>query len=364
MRTFGSGIIRAGCAPLCRLGKAAAIAGTGGLAAAGSAAAHEAWLLTPSEIERLALAPMPALFTSMWSLALASAIGGALAFGALRLERATRSTEARLMAPAAAAAPTLGALAVRVGLAAMLALAAVGGLPRHGAAPWVDPTFLVPDMPLSLAPGWEWLALAQAILAASLAVGFLTRLCGLAVVALAVLGLVVFGAAFLAYAPHFAAPGLLLAIVGGGTASLDHSLGIDTWLRPGKRLATAAWAGSMVLIGGGFVYLAVTFKLMQPTLIMEILDKGEVPLLGLPLGVAALAMAGVEIIAGTLFAVGRLTRPVALFLIGAFTFFAITLGETPLFHANLYGAMALFLLAGRTCPEPRREVGGTRAVAA
>jgi len=363
MTTFGSAIIRSGCASVGCLRTGMAIAATGGLTA-GPVAAHEAWLLTPSEIERLALAPMPALFTSMWALGLASAIGGALAFGALRIERATRAAEARLMGPAAAAAPPLGALAVRLGLAAMLALAAVGGLPRHGTLPWAEPTFLVPDMPLALAPGWEWLALAQAILAASLAVGFLTRLCGMAVVALALLGLAVFGPAFLAYAPHFAAPGLLLAIVGGGTASLDHALRVEPWLRPGKDVAAAAWAGSMALIGGGFVYLAVTFKLMQPTLIMEILDKGEVPLLGVPLAVAALAMAGVEIIAGTLFAVGRLTRPVALFLIGAFTFFAVTLGETPLFHANLYGAMALFVLAGRTCPAPQREVGGMQAVTA
>ena len=88
-------------------------------------------------------------------------------------------------------------------------------------------------------------------------------------------------------------------------------------------------------------------------------DHGKVPLLGLPLAVAALVMTGVELVAGTLLLFGRLTRPIALLLIGAFTFFAVTIGETPLFHANLYGAMAMLLLAGRALPaEPRAAMPG------
>ena len=63
-----------------------------------------------------------------------------------------------MAAPLARAAPELGPLAVRAGLSIMLTLSAVGGLPRHGTAPWTEPTLLVPDMQLSLAPGWAWLA--------------------------------------------------------------------------------------------------------------------------------------------------------------------------------------------------------------
>jgi uncharacterized membrane protein YphA (DoxX/SURF4 family) len=105
-----------------------------------------------------------------------------------------------------------------------------------------------------------------------------------------------------------------------------------------------------VLLGGGFVYLGVAFKLTQPTLLMAVLEHGQVPLFGLPLAVAALAMTGVEVIAGALLAVGRLARPIALLLIGAFSFLAVTLGETPLFHAQLYGAMAMLALSGRHLP--------------
>ena len=251
---------------------------------------------------------------------------------------------------------------LRVSLAAMLALAALGGLPRHGTAPWAEPTLFVPDMQLSLAPGWGWLAIAQLILAAFLAAGLLTRAAGLALVALSLLGLAAFGPTFTAYAPHFIAPGLMLAVCGGGALALDRHVGTEDWLRPPERLARAGWIVALALIGGGFVYLGVTFKLTQPTLIIAILEHGHVPVLGLPLPVVALVMAGVEVIAGTLFALRRLTRPIAIFLIGAFTFFALTLGESPLLHANLYGAMGFCLLSGRTFRPPgrsgRRHAGG------
>ena len=328
------------------------------------AAAHEAWLLTPAEIEALARMPMPALFASSGSLALASLVGGAMALAALWAEDRLRPVERRLTAPLVALAPKLGPIAIRLGLAVMLALAAVGGLPRAGTAPWTQPTLFVPDMQLALVAGWDWLAPAQIMLACFLAAGLFTRAAGLAVVALALVGIAAFGTPFLGYGPHFAAPGLMLAILGGGGLSLDRALGTQGWLRPSPRLASAGWTLALVLIGGGFVYLGVTVKLTQPTLLMAILTHGEVPLFGLPLDGVALVMTGIEIIAGAMLALGRLTRPVALMLIGGFTFFAVVLGETPLFHANLYGVMAMLVLAGPALPDAAPLGASSRAVAA
>ena len=77
----------------------------------------------------------------------------------------------------------------------------------------------------------------------------------------------------------------------------------------------------------------------------------------------ALVMTGVEIVCGILLVLGRAVRPVALTIMGAITFLALVLGETPLFHANLYGCMAMFALAGRTCAipaSPAREFGFRR----
>jgi hypothetical protein len=321
-----------------------------GVVSAGSAAAHEAWLLTPSEVAALSRMTPPALFTNPWLLGLAAAIGGTLAAVALRLEDRFRGIEAQIAAPLRALATVGGPLALRAGLAATLALGALGGLPRHGTAPWSQPTLMVPDMQLALAPGWDWLALVEVALAVLLAFGAMTRLAGLGVVALACAGLAAFGVSFLDYAPHFIAPGLMLAICGGGALSVDRSLGIEAWLQPGARLTRVGWAACLALIGGGFVYLAIAVKLTQPTLIMAILEHGDVPRLGLSLPVTALVMTGVELIAGALLAMGRLVRPIAMVLMGGFGFFAVTLGETPLLHANLIGAMVMLVMAGRMAP--------------
>ncbi len=331
-------------------------------ALSGIASAHEAWLLSPAETQALSQVPAPHLFTSGASLALASVVWAAVIGAALWAERRFAPVESALAAPLAKAAPVFGPLAVRLGLAAMLVLSAAGGSPRHGTAPWSEPTLFVPDMQLLLAPGWDWLVAAQIVLAAAIAAGFLTRFAALGLIALSVLGLVVFGSPFLAYAPHFIAPALMLVVCGAGALSVDRVLDVDDWLRPSAAASRVGWAAALALLGAGFVFLAVSCKLFHPMLLMEILGHGHVPLLGLPLPVAVLVMAGVELGAGILLAFGRLVRPIALFLIGSFTFLAITLGESPLLHANLYAAMVMLAMAGREVPHPVFERRMDRAV--
>ncbi len=328
-----------------------------GVLSATAGAAHEAWLLSPAEVSALSRRPLPDLFTSGWSLGLAAATGALVALAALHAEQRWRALESRTLAPLARLAPELGPVAVRLGLATMLAMSALGLLPRHGTQLWAEPTLFVPDMQLSLAPAWGWLAPCQFALAVALAAGFLTRAAGLVVVVLSLLGLAAFGVAFLSYAPHFIAPGLILALFGGGRFAMDRMVFTDDWLLPNRAMLDLGWRLALGLLGGGFVYLAVAYKLTQPTLLIAILEYGRVPTLGAPIEVAALVMTGVELIAGTLLAVGRLVRPIGLFLIASFTFFAVTIGETPLFHSNLYGVMVMLVLSGARAPVP----GATRA---
>jgi uncharacterized membrane protein YphA (DoxX/SURF4 family) len=327
------------------------LAALAGISFTGPAAAHEAWLLSPSEISHLAQSPLPDLFTSPWSIGGAATASILVMSMALRADKGLQAVEARFSARLTGLASELGPVAVRLGLALMLGLAGAGGLPRHGTPLWTEPTLFVPDMQLSLAPGLAGLAAMQVALAVMLATGFLTRIAGLMVMMLALFGLAAFGVPFLDYALHFIAPGLILAIFGGGCLSLDRMIEMEAWMKPPARLAGIAWTATLAIMGGGFVYLGVTCKLIQPTLLMAILEQGEVPLFGLPLDFAALVMTGVEIVAGTLLALGRLTRWIAVFLITAFTFLAITLGENPLFHANLYGVMVMLLLSGRDLPD-------------
>ena len=315
---------------------------------AAPAIAHEAWLLTPAEIEALAAEPMPDLFTSRAMLALAAIIGSIATCIALVIEGRLKQYEARFDARLSSMAFWVGPAGLRAGLAVMLALAGTGGLPRHGTAPWTEPTLLVPDMELSLLAGFDWLAPMQIVLAGLLICGLFTRLLGLVIISLSCVGLALFGGDFVSYAPHFIAPGLLLVLLGGGVVSLDQLLGLDeAWSVP-ENMRQVILRVAQILVGVGFVYLAVAYKLTQPTLLIAILQHGQLPSFGLPYPVIALIMTGIEIICGTLLIVGRMIRPVSLAIIGAITFLAVTLVETPLFHANLYATMIIFALAGKT----------------
>ena len=319
--------------------------------------AHEAWLLTPAEIEELSRAPVPELFRSQFWLGLAAVIAFALTLFALRLEPVIARIEDRVIAPVWKRYGDVGPLTLRVGLAAMLLLAAFGGLPRHGTDAWTVSTFLVPDMQLVNVPGGEALIAAQTVLGILLIAGLATRTCGLVLFALSLAGPAMFGPAFWSYSPHFAAPGLILVALGAGRFSLDEMLNIDFGERAVAPVRQILWRMSHVLIGLGFIYLGFAYKLMQPTLLIAILEHGEMPTLGLPMAVIALIMTGVEILCGTLLVTGRLVRPVALAILGAITFLAVVLGETPLFHANLYGALFVILLAGRRVPIARGVTG-------
>ena len=310
---------------------------------------HEAWLLTPDETARLAVAPIPSVFQEIWPLSGFVVFIVLCSLAMLVFAEVFRKQERRLFSPLATLAPWIGPLAIRQGLAVMLGLSALGGLPRHGTEFWSVPTLMVPDMQIALAGDeWAWLAYAEFIIALCLFLGVLVRLSALALVTLVGFGFWVFGFPFLAYGPHFLAPALLLLLYGGGALSLD------TALRSNKApLATFepaptvwVWRLAMFLLGATFVYLGIAYKLNQPTLLIAILEHGDVPTFGLPLDLAALIMMLAELTAGALLALGLLVRPIAIFLISAFTFFAVTIGETPLFHANLYGTMLMLLMIG------------------
>ncbi|MGI9420559.1 MAG: hypothetical protein ACR2RA_22275 [Geminicoccaceae bacterium] len=312
-----------------------------------AALAHEAWLLTPDEMAELAVAPIPPVFTGFWPLAGFVVALAVAALGALIVADRLRNAERRLFAPLEAVAAAIGPTLVRLGLALMLGLGAIGGLPRHGTALWTTPTLMVPDMQITLAGGgWAWLAYAELIIALCLLAGVFIRLAAIGVILLVLMGFWAFGTPFLAYGPHFIAPALILLVYGSGI----FALGSERDRASLREWRHVAWRVVMALLGGTFVYLGIAYKLNQPTLLIAILDHGDVPTVGLPLEIAALVMMLVEVTAGALLALGLLVRPIALFLIGAFTFFAVTIGETPLFHANLYGAMAMLFMAGGDAP--------------
>ena len=312
--------------------------------------AHEAWLLTPVEIEELSRAPVPTLFRSHLWLGLAASVGFLLTLFASQLEPMIAKLESRTIVPVWERYGDVGPLVLRLGLAAMTLLASFGGLPRHGVEAWTVPTFLVPDMQLTTVAHSDVLIAAQIVLTTVLLAGLATRACGLAVIVMSLVGPVLFGPSFWSYTLHFAGPGLMLIALGAGRFSFDHAFDVDFGERLTAPYSGMIWRISLIVIGAGFVHLGLVYKLMQPTLLIAILEHGEMPTFGLPMPVIALIMTGVEILCGALLIAGRLVRPAALTILGAVTFLAVVLGETPLLHANLYGALFVVLLAGLGVP--------------
>ena len=317
---------------------------------AGDAGAHEAWLLTPREMIALAAEPKPAIYTSLLLSAPIVLALSAGVFAAILAEPRWQAFETRLARPFADRIADLGPLAVRIGLAIMLVTAGFGLLPVPNVAVGSAPTLFVPDMQLKLlAGGWAFLAPLQIVLALPLLAGVGSRFAGLCVVLLAGAGIALFGPAFLSYAGHFAVPGLYLVFAGAGRFRLPLPAAWSQAVRtPLDRLALspAVYRGLMLVFGANFAYLGITYKLLQPTLLIAILEHGQFPSFGIDYSVIAFVMTYVEIAAGLLLVCGLLVRLIAIFLICAFTMFALTLGETPLFHANLYAMALVFLMAG------------------
>ncbi|MFS4583454.1 hypothetical protein [Phaeobacter sp. C3_T13_0] len=190
------------------------------------------------------------------------------------------------------------------------------------------------------------MALPALISSVFLVLGFGTRAAALGIVCLAGLGSCLFSLDFISYyGLHFAAPALLLMHFGGGAYSVDRLLppSLPALLPNSPRVI---WNLVQVTIGATFAIIAISVKFLQPTLLIAILEHGSMQLFGLPVQVVALIMMAIELMAGVLLALGQLIRPIALFLLFAFTFFAVTLQESPLLHGNLYGVFLFFFLHG------------------
>lgn len=307
--------------------------------------AHEAWVLSPSEYAALATEPVPEIFLSSTTLLLASVVAMILVTLALWLQNQLVPFEEGVSEQLYSLGLTIGGPLLRLGLAVPIGLSALGGLPRHGTERWAEPTFLVPDMQVGSMQYQETLCFFCLLTAALLILGLWTRAAALCVILLTLAGGLLFGAVFIfSYAAHFIAPALILMWIGAGPLSVDWHFGLSGPKISGR--LDFIWPVIMLMSGATFVYLALSIKLAHPTLLIAILKHGGLDQLGVPLAWIALVMTGVELIAGLLLMMGHLVRPIGLFLIGAFTFFSIILGETPLFHANLYALTFMLVVFG------------------
>jgi uncharacterized membrane protein YphA (DoxX/SURF4 family) len=120
--------------------------------------------------------------------------------------------------------------------------------------------------------------------------------------------------------------------------------GVQTWLasRPRQR----AQAIMRVLAGATVLYMGVSYKVLQPNLMVGIVEHYDLPILSLAPQTFTLIMMLVEVTAGILIMAGILLRPLAVVLLLAFLFFASLLPEGYMAHALFYGVMLSLLLNG------------------
>ncbi len=311
--------------------------------------AHEVWFLHPAEVLCLSMMTPPVFFTSAGHFALIMLPIAMLALLGIFIEPKWRAIENKSFSFSNLDVKEISSIILCVGLAAMLLVAAFGLLPMMGQESG-STTLLVANGILSPAEAqMPFILSLEVAFAVMLIIGFQVRLAALGVLGLVIFGHFLFGLSFFDFSLHFAAPALLLLSFGRKTS--------PGWLQPqtcllgslAKQLKPeACYAVARIITGVGFMYLALKYKFLEPVLSITLFNHSEFFDLGVLNGPAVLAMGFIEFITGFFLIFGVLVRPVAVFLVVAFTFFAFILGESVFYHSQLYALVLVFAIFG-TC---------------
>ena len=317
----------------------------------GTALAHEQWVLTPEQMQEWTAKPFPELF-SRPSLGNLIPILAFLAFlacwvrlGFTGARELFPDLQARLASYGDIVAPIL-----RFCVAWMLMSSALGAEPRVGVTAFSAPSLFAPDLLLPhLSPGWAWLRWAEVVIAVALLLGIYVRFFAALLIGLAILGIGLFGTAMLSYVGALIGACIYLVLQGPGQYFLP--LPAPSLLRPLKSWLAAqprqrAQAIMRVLAGVTVLYMGISYKAMQPNLMIAIIETHDLPVLSAAPEMFTLVMMLVEVAAGLLIMAGILLRPLAIVLMAAFLFFASLLPESYMAHALFYGVVISFFING------------------
>jgi NADH dehydrogenase FAD-containing subunit/uncharacterized membrane protein YphA (DoxX/SURF4 family) len=316
--------------------------------AAVPALAHEGWILTPAEMLEWNSKPKPALFTQ-WSTTNVIVLGSALLFALIWVR--IGFTGAREMFPdlqaRLASYGEYSAIILRFCLAWVLLASAFALEPRVGNSLFQSPTLIAPDLELRLlGPDWMWLREAQILLGLMFLFGIYVRFAAIVLMVVSVLGLFLFGRDMVTYFTAVLGVGVYLLLQGPGSRYVP--LPVPQLFRGlVDRLAAVPRQRAQfllrILAGLNFLYLGVYFKVLQPNLALGIIETYQVPILSGAPEFFVLLMAVVETFAGIFLLMGVLMRPMSIFLLAAFIFFASFLEESFTAHMLFYGVMLTFL---------------------
>ncbi len=329
-----------------------------------STVAHERWILTPVQITYWNSLPHPELFAK-WSplnmamiSVFATFIVGWVWLGFTGARELFPDLQARLSSYGDHVPRIL-----RVCVGWILLSSALGAEPRFGIAPFTQPTFFAPDLDLTqLGITWAWLRWAEVVLGLTILFGIYVRFFSFLLICLSFLGAYLYGEAIFAYAGAIIGASIYLVLQGPGrhylplpTPALFQPL--QAWLAEQPRLR--AQAIMRILTGTTLLYLGVFFKVMQPNLSIGIITQYHLPVLSVNPEAFTLVMALVEVSAGILMIAGVLLRPLSLFLISAFSIFALLLPETPTEHILFYGVVLSCLI--NSAGELKRPIARDKA---
>ncbi len=314
----------------------------------GETVAHERWILTPQEIAEWNARAKPLIFTQisfsnvvMISLFLVFLVGW-VRLGFTGARELFPDLQARLSSYGDNVP-----LILRFCLAWMFISSAFGAEPRHGVEPFTSPTLFAPDLELrEVGPAWLWLRWAELAIGLAMLLGVYVRFLAAVTIVLGLLGGWLFGSAILSYAGALIGVCIYLLMQGPGRRfiplpTLSIFVPLQSWLASQPR--QRAQAIMRLLTGATILYLGVYFKVLQPNLLLGIVETYHLPVLSSAPEAFTLLMTLVEVSAGILVMAGILLRPLSLVLLAAFLFFASLLPESYTSHILFYGVMLSFL---------------------
>ena len=314
-----------------------------------SAPAHEKWILTPEEIDKLNWLPKPDIYTHLTTTNVVMVtcflvfIVGWVRLGFTGARELFPDLQARLSSYGDHVPRIL-----RVCLAWMLISSAFGLEPRFGVARFASPTLFAPDLELhDLGAEWAWLRWAEVVVGLAILFGVYVRFFALVLIAMALLGAWLFGSAILGYPGALIGSCVYLVMQGPGRHYLPLPTppifeGVQSWLAAQPR--QRAQAIMRILTGVNLLYLGVWFKVLQPNLLLGIIKTYHLPILSLAPEGFTLLMTLIEVAAGILILAGILLRPLSIVILAAFLFFASLLPESYTSHILFYGVMLSFLI--------------------
>ncbi|MDB3935836.1 hypothetical protein N9383_03855 [Granulosicoccus sp.] len=316
--------------------------------------AHEMWVLNADQVTQWDAKPLPRTYTS-FTLATVATVTLATIFnaGLILLHRNGGNELFPVFRSRMRSMRPYTSVVLRICLSWVLLSSAMALEPRYGNAVWSHPTLLAPDILISDLPSaWHWLRWLEISIGVALIAGVYVRAAAAACLILVCIAVYLTGMAAVSYAPVYAGVALYLLIAGGGSKYLPLPVPrgvkrLNQWLSRSESISRAQFL-MRIFAGANFLYLAVYFKLLQPNLMLAIIEIHSLPIMGLRPDVFVVIIAAVEVSIGLLVIFGVLLRFLSVVMIGAFIFFAICLSdaETLTSHMLYYGVAISFLFNG------------------